>query len=597
MSIVIEYLPLLAGIGLFLFGMNILGDALEKIAGAKMEGILQKLTSNRVKGACLGAGVTGIIQSSSATIVIVVGLLNAGIIALAQAVPVVMGANIGSTVTAWILSLGDLGNAGAALKLITPSSFGPILMAVGAAIFIFVKKNKIKNWGSICMGLGMIFFGMHTMQLTMKPLSEAEWFSSLFDLLKNPFLGILIGFALTVVLQSSSASVGILQAMSATGAISFAAAMPMILGMNLGKCVTVIIASIGSKNPAKRAILLDVIVNSMGLLLFAGGMYGAQAIFHFPFWDSQASAVTIAIFHTIFNVVTTIVALPFVTPLCRLACRIIRDKVSERDRIMELLDDLLINTPSIALQQARKVVVSMGETALESYRYARSLHREYDTKQIDKINDAEEYLDRAEKELNKYILKITRKDLSSAESRIASELLHSIGDFERIGDHAVNISEVATYDDENKVDFTEMGLVELDIMFDAVEETLEKTVDIYQNEKYNSVAEIDPLENVTDNLQIVMRNRHVERLQHGRCSVESGISFVELVTDLERIADHCSNIGKNMLQSKSDHYLQLHKMTFAEQKARIADEYAKADAKYALPEQIFEEAAEPAEEG
>lgn len=586
---IIDYLPLLAGIGLFLFGMNILGSALERLAGAGMEKVLQKLTSNRIKGVALGTGVTGIIQSSSATIVMVIGLLNAGIISLVQALPVIMGANIGSTVTAQILRLGDLGEASVVLKLLKPSAFGPMLIIAGAIIFMFVKKPNVRNWGSICIGLGMIFFGMYTMEKTMLPLSEQPWFTGLFEVLQNPFLGILLGIAMTVVLQSSSASVGILQAMSATGAITFSAAMPIILGQNLGKCITVVIASIGSKKPAKRAVLLDVIINFSGLVVFAAVLYSVQAIFHLPFWDSIMTRGSIADFHTLFNVVTTLILLPFTKQLCGLATKIIKDKPSAQDKKLALLDDLLVNTPTIALQQARKAVVSMGEAALESYRLARGLHIEYNDGKLKRMLELEEFLDRSEKDLNKYVLKITPRDLSPAESRMATELLHTVGDFERIGDHAVNLSEVATYNRENKVSFSRLATEELNAMFSAVDEILEKTVTIYKNELYDAVATIDPLESITDDLQIQLRDRHVIRLQHGGCSVESGISFVELITDLERIADHCSNVGINMLQSKSKHYLQQHNITFEEQKAKIEGDYARIAEKYRLPEQIFEE--------
>lgn len=582
---ILDYLPLLAGIGLFLFGMSMLGAALERLAGAGMENILHKLTSNRIKGVALGTGVTGIIQSSSATIVMVIGLLNAGIIKLAQSLPVIMGANIGSTVTAQILRLGDLGEASIALKLIKPSSFGPMLIAAGAIIFMVAKRNSTKNWGSICMGLGMIFFGMSTMENTMLPLSEQAWFTDLFEVLQNPFLGMLLGLAMTVVLQSSSASVGILQAMSATGAITFSAAMPIVLGQNLGKCITVVIASIGSKKPAKRAVFLDVLINFSGLVIFAAVLYSVQGIFHLPFWDNVMTRGSIADFHTIFNIVTTVILLPFTNQLCSFATKVIKDKSSDKQQTTALLDDLLVETPSIALQQARKVVVSMGETALQNYRLARELHTDYSTEKLRKIDELEEFLDRCEKDLNSYILKITPKDLSSAESRMATELLHTLGDFERIGDHSVNISEVATYNYENKVSFSDSGFQELTLMFDAVDETLEQTVRIYKSEAYEDVGLIDPLESVTDYLQIALRDRHIERLQQGACNVESGISFVELITDLERIADHCSNIGNNMLQSKSQHYLEQRNLTLEQQRQRAQGEYDRIAEKYKLPEQ------------
>ncbi|MCI9576258.1 MAG: Na/Pi cotransporter family protein [Clostridiales bacterium] len=550
-------MPLLAGVGLFLYGMSMLGGALEKLAGAGLEKILQKLTSNRIKGVLLGTGVTGVIQSSSATIVMAIGLLNAGIIQLAQALPVIMGANIGSTVTAQILRLGDLGGAGVFIKLLKPSAFGAILIALGACLYMFTKKNSTKNWGNISMGLGMIFFGMNTMEKTLLPLSEAEWFSSMLTVLQNPFLGILVGVAMTAVLQSSSASVGILQALSSTGAITFSSAMPIILGQNLGKCVTVVLASIGSKKSAKRAVLLDVLVNFSGLVVFAAVFYTIQGIWGFPFWDNVVNRGNIADFHTLFNVATTVILLPFCNQLIRLATKLVKDKaLSSKEQEMARLDDLLIKTPSIALQQARGVIVSMGESALEAYRLARELNRKYTAEGMAKLNEAEEFLDRSEFALNNYILKITPNNLSGAENRMATELLHSLGDFERIGDHAVNISEVAQYNHENNVKFSPQGLAELEIIFNAVEEVLENTVSMYRLENLQEAATVEPLEQVVDNLEQEMRDRHIRRLQTGQCNVESGISFVELLTDLERISDHCSNIASNVIQRKSGHYLE-----------------------------------------
>lgn len=549
-------MPLLAGVGLFLYGMSMLGGALEKLAGAGLEKILQKLTSNRIKGVLLGTGVTGVIQSSSATIVMVIGLLNAGIIQLAQALPVIMGANIGSTVTAQILRLGDLGGAGVLIQLLKPSSFGAILIALGACLYMFTKKNSSKNWGNICMGLGMIFFGMNTMEKTLLPLSEAAWFSDMLTVLQNPFLGILVGVAMTAVLQSSSASVGILQALSATGAITFSSAMPIILGQNLGKCVTVVLASIGSKKSAKRAVFLDVMVNFSGLVVFAAVFYAIQGIWGLPFWDSVVNRGNIADFHTLFNIATTVILLPFCNQMIRLATKLIKDKaLSAREQEMARLDDLLIKTPSIALQQARGVIVSMGESALEAYRLARELNGKYTPENMAKLSEAEDFLDRSELALNNYILKITPNDLSAAESQMATELLHSLGDFERIGDHAENIAEVAQYNHENNVKFSAQGWAELNILFDAVEQVLENTVTMYRTEDLEAAEKVEPLEQVVDDLQEELRDRHVRRLQAGSCHVESGISFVELLTDLERISDHCTNVASNVIQRKSGHYL------------------------------------------
>lgn len=537
--------------------MSMLGGALEKLAGAGLEKILQKLTSNRIKGVLLGAGVTGVIQSSSATIVMVIGLLNAGIIKLVQALPVIMGANIGSTVTGQILRLGDLGGAGVVIQLLKPSAFGAILIALGAVLYMFTKKNSSKNWGNICMGLGMIFFGMNTMEKTLLPLSEAEWFSGMLMVLQNPFLGILVGIAMTAVLQSSSASVGILQALSATGAITFSSAMPIILGQNLGKCVTVVIASIGSKKPAKRAVLLDVMVNLAGLIFFAALIYAVQGIWGLPFWDSAVNRGNIADFHTLFNVTTTLILLPLCNQLVALATKLVKDKaLTSREQEMARLDDLLIKTPTIALQQAHGLVVTMAESSLESYRLARQINEKYSADTMAKINEIEDFLDRSEFALNNYILKITPNDLSAAESRMATELLHSLGDFERIGDHAVNLAEVAQYNYDNNITFSTQGFAELNTIFDAVEEVLGDTVEMYRGENLLVASRVEPLEQVVDNLEQEMRNRHIRRLQSGHCNAQSGISFIELLTDLERISDHCSNVASNVIQRKSGHYLE-----------------------------------------
>lgn len=537
--------------------MSMLGGALEKLAGAGLEKILQKLTSNRIKGVLLGTSVTGVIQSSSATIVMVIGLLNAGIIHLAQALPVIMGANIGSTVTAQILRLGDLGGAGVVIQLLKPSAFGAILIALGAVLYMFTKKDSSKNWGNISMGLGMIFFGMNTMEKTLLPLSEAEWFSSMLTVLQNPFLGILVGIAMTAVLQSSSASVGILQALSATGAITFSSAMPIILGQNLGKCVTVVLASVGSKKPAKRAVVLDVMVNLAGLVVFAAVIYAVQGIWGLPFWDSAVNRGNIADFHTLFNVATTLILLPMTNQLVALASKMIKDKaLSSREQEMARLDDLLIKTPTIALQQARGLVVTMAESSLESYRLARKINEKYSTDDMAKLNEIEDFLDRSEFALNNYILKITPNDLSAAENRMATELLHTLGDFERIGDHAVNLAEVAHYNYENNITFSAQGLGELKMIFDAVEEVLGDTVEMYRTENLFVAGRVEPLEQVVDDLEQEMRNRHIRRLKAGQCNAQSGISFVELLTDLERISDHCSNVASNMIQRKSGHYLE-----------------------------------------
>ncbi len=556
MEVVLQYLPLLSGIGLFLFGMGLLGSSLEKIAGAGMEHTLERLTGNRIKGVLLGTGVTAVIQSSSATTIMVIGLLNAGILKLGQALPVIMGANIGTTVTGQLLRLGDIGSADVFLSLLKPSSFGPILIAVGAILTIFSKKSSRKTYGNIFMGLGMIFFGMSTMETTLSPLSEAPWFSETIVMLENPVLGILFGAVMTAVLQSSSASVGILQALSSTGAITFGTAVPIILGQNVGKCVTVLLASFGGKKNAKRAVFLHLAINCFGLVIFSIAIYSYQALIGFPFWDQSMSRGNIADFHTLFSVITVVLLLPFCSGLTALSRRLIKDKgLSGTEESLQRLDELLLQTPTVALQQVHKVLVNMLDTARENFSIAqRLLMEDFNEDDLGRLQENESILDRSESALNNYILKITAQSLSYNDSKMATSMLHAVSDFERIGDHVVNISEVAEYNDEHKVSFSGDARQELDTIFSAVLRQLELTHDMYERIDAVEARQIEPLEQVIDGLQQDLKIRHVNRLRQGNCDFSAGTSFIEVITALERISDHCSNVAVAVIQLNSQHF-------------------------------------------
>lgn len=560
---IIDFLPLLAGIGLFLFGMNYLSGALEKLAGAKLEKLLEKLTSNRIKGLLLGTGVTAVIQSSSATTIMILGLLNAGIINLVNAVPVVMGANIGTTVTAQILRLGDLGGGSVFLSLLKPSSFGPVLIAVGAFLILFCKSHKKKDIGALFLGLGMIFFGISTMEGTLTPLKEMPWFQSMLGMFDNPFLGVVLGAGITALLQSSSASVGIIQALSSTGAIRFNVMVPVILGMNVGKCITVVLASIGGKKNSKRAVLIDVTNNVLGMLIFLVAIYGAKGIGLIPaaLWTSTVTRGNIADFHTCFNLLTGLMLLPCINLLVRYAAAVVKDDESaeEEEKLLDALNDqLLMTSPNLAIEQARKVVITMGNLARKNFRDSLKLFEDYSQERIDKINSREELLDKYEASVGNYLVRITHADITDKDNLRVSEMIHTIGDLERIGDHAINIMETAVYDHENDVEFSPRAMAELNTISQAVLDIIILACEVMETNDLQKAFLVQPLEEVIDQLERDLKDLHIQRLCDNLCSVHNGISFVELLQDLERISDHCSNIALNMIQTAEKGGLNIH---------------------------------------
>lgn len=545
----------LGGVALFLYGMNVLGNGLEKTSGGKMEKILEKLTGNIVKAVILGAAVTAVIQSSSATTVIVVGLVNSGILPLSSAVGIIMGANIGTTVTGQILRLGDLkGNEslGAAMEFLTPDYLAPILAIIGILIVLAAKKDSIRAIGDIGMGLGVLFTGMNLLSDSVKPLSELSAFQDLFASLENPVLGIIAGTLVTALIQSSSASVGILQAVSDTGLLSFAAAFPIIMGQNIGTCSTSVISSIGASKNAKRAAMVHLYFNVIGTVLFLISVYILKALDFIPMWNNTMNRGDIANFHTLFNIVVTIFFIPFHKVLEKLAIMTIRSKPEDEDEISvdsgeNMLDSRFLKSPSLAIQYANNAASYMGKLARENFKMSCGLLFSYDVKQVEKIREYEEIIDRTEDRLNSYLVSITDCELSVAESRSVTSLLHIITDFERIADYAFNIMEYAESMHDKNQKFSENAIAELKIIAKAITEIIDMSVTAVEYDDLQTVKQIEPLEETIDQLEYKLKNRHIERLKTGDCAIDRGIHYLDMLSDMERVADHCSNVAVHVL--------------------------------------------------
>ncbi len=577
-DIVLIAIQAFGGVALFVYGMLMLSRGLEKISGGRMEKILSGLTSNVFKSVALGAVVTAAIQSSGATTVIIVGMVNAGILKLSSAIGVIMGANIGTTITGQILRLGDLennANVGFALKLLTPTYLAPIIAILGLVIYMLSKSDIKKNVGESLVGLGILFTGMLSMSGAVKPLAELPAFRTLFATLSDPILGIIAGAVVTALLQSSSASVGILQAISSTGILKFSAAFPIIMGQNIGTCVTSIISAVGANKNAKRAAMVHLYFNVIGTIAFLIVVYSIKAIAGFPFWDDPIDMGGIANFHTLFNVVVTVCFLPFTKVLEKLACITIRDKSPEEaaedgEIAFNALDERFLKSPSLAIQQANNSVVTMGEVALQNFRGMRKLFdsEEYSEKLVSRLDDNEEALDRMEDRLSAYLVKITECELTDYENRRVTELLHLTSEFERIGDYSMNLIESAEKLHNLDVTFSESALRELGVISDAVEEIISMAVDTVKHNDTVLALKIEPLEETVDYLNETLKARHIERLKNGECVVESGVNFLDQLINLERISDHCSNIAVYVIGAqKSKNILNRHEYIQAQHKS------------------------------
>ncbi len=538
---IFNVLSLIGGLSLFLFGMNVMGAALERRAGSKLKHFLEVLTASKMKGFLLGLGVTAVIQSSSATTVMVVGFVNSGIMTLKQAINIIMGANVGTTVTAWILSLTGIESGNFLVQMLKPSSFTPILALIGIILYMFVKDSKKKDTGTILLGFAVLMFGMETMSSAVEPLAEVDEFRNILLMFSNPIFGVLAGAVITGIIQSSSASVGILQALSATGQVTMGTAIPIIMGQNIGTCVTALLSSTGTTKNAKRAAFVHLYFNIVGTVVVMIAFYGLNAIFHFPIVNMQATELSIAIAHTSFNVICTCLLLPFSGLLEKLAYATVRGEDNEED--IEPLDERLLATPSIALEQCRLTVCDMALLSQEALENAIKTLDGYDEKTAAMVREAESRVDRYEDMLGSYIIQLAAKDMSEEDNNESMKLLHVIGDLERISDHAVNILEVAEEMRDKQITFSGKAKKELSVLCAAVREIVDMAVKVCEKESLELAADIEPLEEVIDAMHDKLRLRHTKRLQDGECTVELGFVYSDLLIDLERIADHCSNIG------------------------------------------------------
>ena len=595
LELLLSILSLVCGLALFLYGMDVMGDALKKSAGRKLKTILGNLTSNKFKGFLLGLGVTAVIQSSSATTVMVVGFVNSGTMLLSQAVGVIMGANVGTAVTAWITALNGLENLGfslEALKLLKPDAWMPVLALIGIALIMFSKRNKFKDFGNILMGFAILMVGMSLMSDAVS--SYGETLKPLFTMFKDwPILGVLAGTLLTAIVQSSSASVGILQALSFTGAITYGSAMPIVMGQNIGTCITAIISSLGANKNGKRAAFIHLYFNIIGVVLWMvlyysiGWILETTGVFGLLSWadGTTIEAFGIAGIHTVFKIFSVIMLSPFTKLLEKLAYITVRGSDKKGDEYTSLLDERLLDTPAVAIERCRKVAIRMGELSIDPFNKAVGLFKNYDSKVAQEIRDAEDKVDSYEDALGTYLVKLSARDLTEADSIEVTKLLHIIGDFERISDHSVNIVESAEELKDKELAFSEYAVRELQVMFDALNEITHITQDAFINTDLETATLVEPLEQVVDDLKDKIKLQHVIRVQKSMCTIEHGFVLSDILNNLERVSDHCSNIAGCVIELSKHDALDLHNY-LREVKAGGKDyekNYSKYLEKYALP--------------
>lgn len=586
-------LSLIGGLAIFLYGMDLLGEGLTGASGGKLEKILEKLTSNPLKAVLLGAGVTAVIQSSSATTVMVVGFVNSGIMKLSQAVGVIMGANIGTTITSWILSLTGIESSNIFISLLKPTSFSPVLAAVGIVFLMFLKKDSLKNPGKIMIGFALLMYGMDAMSSSVAPLAEVPQFASILTAFSNPVLGMLAGMLFTAVIQSSSASVGILQALCSTGILSYATALPIIMGQNIGTCVTALLSSIGATKNGKRAAIIHLYFNVIGTVTFMIVFYALNAVIHFSFLNLTAQEFGIAVIHTTFNIITTAYLLPLRKVLEKLAYATIKLDDDEK-RIMDnrsgnefaLLDDRFLEAPSLAVEHCKQVINKMADISRESLFISMSLIGGYDEEQALRVGELETRADKYEDALGTYIMKISTKNLKKEDSEMLNVMLHCIGDFERISDYACNLCDSARELQQKNMQFSPKAETELDILSSAVREAVDISFDAFKSNNKNEADKVEPLEELIDTLAVELKARHIRRLREGKCTIELGFAHSDILNNLERVADHCSNIAVDVIQSDqlefdAHEYLDRIKNKDNQQFAR---DYKTYKEKYRLPE-------------
>ena len=563
-------LGLIGGIALFLYGMHVMGGGLEKLGGGKLEKILERLTSNPIKGVLLGAAVTAAIQSSAATTVMVVGFVNSGIMQLSRSIGIIMGANIGTTATAWLLSLSAIEGSGFFINLIKPDNFTPILAIIGAVLIMFTKRSKYKNIGSILIGFAVLMFGMEMMKDAVSGLSESETFADILIMFSNPVLGVIAGAVMTAVMQSSSASVGVLQALSATGSVTFGSALPIIMGQNIGSCVTTLISCIGTSKNAKRAAVIHLYFNVIGTILFLVIFYALNAFIKFKFVNGSVNAFSIAMVHTIFNLANTALMLPFTGLLEKLARMTVKD--GEKTDIFSVLDERFFRDPQYALDQSMTLTANMAYIARETLDLSIATINGYNEKTDTMIIENETQLDEYEDALSKYLVRLSARVSGQHQSRRLTMLLHAIGEFERMTDYEVNILYTSRTKSSKGNQFSEKAATEMDIFIKAVGDIMDRTIKVFIDDDMTEAFTVEPLADVIDALSEELKKRHIVRMREGKCSVETGVLFTDYVTSFEKISSHCKSTVSFVIQ-KNDSSFQMH--SDAHEQRRASDNYKK----------------------
>ena len=580
---IFDALTLLGGLCLFLFGMNIMGQALERRAGNRLRTVLGRLTTKKSTGFLTGLGVTSVIQSSSATTVMVVGFVNSGLLTLSQAINVIMGANVGTTVTAWLLSLSGIDSENAFVNLLKPTSFTPVLALFGIIFYMFCKSSRKKDTGEILLGFATLMFGMDTMSAAVSGLSEVEAFKNLFLMFENPLLGVLAGAVLTAIIQSSSASVGILQALAATGQVTYGAAIPIIMGQNIGTCVTALLSSVGANKNAKRAAMVHLSFNVIGTAVWLTVFWIVKLVFSPVLLGESASLFGIAVAHSSFNILCTALLLPMSGLLEKLVTWLVPDGKSPE--MVSELDERLLATPSVALERCREVASNMAACSASALDAAISAVSSYSPELASKVRAEEEKSDRYEDVLGTYLVKLSALQIDESASAEAAMLLKAIGDFERISDHSVNILESAEEIHDKKLVFSQSAKAEMGVLTDAVEEIMSLAQSAFVNGDPDAVSSVSPLEQVIDVLREQMRASHISRLQHGECTIDAGFVWSDLLTDLERVSDHCSNIAGGLLDlSNRDMKFHEHLRAVKADDAAFGEKLRRYASKYALPD-------------
>ena len=578
---IFDALALIGGLCLFLFGMNVMGDGLERRAGNSLKALLGKLTDNKFKGFLTGLGVTAVIQSSSATTVMVVGFVNSKVMTLKQSIGVIMGANIGTTVTAWLLSLGGISSDNIVMKLLKPMSFTPILALIGIAFTMFSKSSKKKDIGTILLGFATLMFGMDAMSDAVKGLAEVPEFQNLFLAFTNPILGVLVGALVTAIIQSSSASVGILQALSVTGAVSYSAAIPIIMGQNIGTCVTAMLSSFGANKNAKRASIIHLMFNIIGTVIWLSVFCIISAIFKPLILSESASYLGIAVCHSIFNVLCTLVLLPASSLLEKLAYKLVPEGKAP-EKVVEL-DERLLATPPVAVERCCQLASKMASEAVEGFKLSIESIRNYSPEIAEKIRKIEDDTDHYEDILGTYLTRLSKSQVSDEDSATVTKLLKAIGDFERISDHAVNVLESVEELREKGIEFSPAAREEIAVLCAATDEILALTEAAFVGNDIALAYDVEPLEQVIDNLKTLLRNNHIARLKEGSCTVETGFIWSDLITNFERVSDHCSNVAVGIIDV-SEHTMNAHEVikSLKAGNAHYSDKYEEYASKYSV---------------